>query len=372
MEKSLFEAIQNDIKKRELHQSVIAKKMKTTATSLHYYLTNENKMKYIQYVEMLRLVYEDDYQSINDKIKIFVESSNKKGNARQCLEWSTHNGQQELFEIALKKEALVGSEETVELYKLLMLRNTGKINTSDLFERVEDFKFNGVKQPENKMLLSILTLYVHLDLREYGSISKLALISLKKIRDIKDEFIQRAYEIRIKEMLAISLLKNGQIERAETVAFDIIENTNSEWFPLPVNSIYSLLAERYVFDNAKLSLKYINKAISMFENLEISGYVNRARMLRATHDFVKITNGIYDKLYLEDDAERAHYYAKTLRSKEALEIIKEIERKGSLSPHQLYYKALATEKREDFKAAEKEFYKRSDMFYCRLVERLVE
>jgi hypothetical protein len=96
-------------------------------------------------------------------------------------------------------------------------------------------------------------------------------------------------------------------------------------------------------------------------------------MLYATHDFIKITNGMYKNLYLTDKAEEAHYLSSQPdeSSKErALYLLEEIAKeRGKLSPFQIYYKALALGDMQLMRFAEKEFLKNGDLFYAQLPRR---
>lgn len=382
MEQRLMESIHIDIKKKELNQSEIARRLKMTAARLTHYLKYEYKMKFKLFFDLINIVYEDEAEKVHQLLNDFIRVTTKRENYRECLEWSIHNGNNELFETAIEIiHDDIFERETAAVYALSMERTKNNLEASELYERIEDLKFEGVKRPqqkmkfdtvkqmENKVFLSILTLYAHLDLKEYGAIERLAKSVLKKVEGLKEGFIKDAYSIRIKELLAISLMKNGSVEEAKELAINLILEIEETTFPLVVNSLYSLLSELHALDDYNKASSYIKKALKTFKGLKFSRYKRRENMLKATYDFINIHNNVFDGLFLEDPAEKAHYFAKTNKKQEALEILNHISKNAPLSPHQLYYKALATGDLRDFKKAEKEFYRRNDLYYCQLVEK---
>lgn len=367
----LLAPIQAELKKKNLVQSDLARKMGVSAESLSFYFSGENRIKFIPFLILVSEIFEHNHKIIVEQLKLFIELTTKRENFKPCLEWSIQNGETELFELALKKEKeLKYGLETVTAYSLLMDRGLNKISPLDLFEKVEEMKFNGIKQMEIEILVSILSLYVFLDLRKYNTINLLSKSTLKKIEKMKKGYLKESYMIRVNEMLAISLMKEGNDEEAKHIANSLIDKVDPNFFPLPVNSMYSLLSELYVFSDYQKSLHYISKALNIFNIERFKGYKYRERMLKNTYDFIKITNNNFSDLYLIDEAETAYFLAKVGRSKEALELIKKMEEQGPLSAHQLFYKFLATGEKNDLKSAEREFYRRGDFFYVKLIERI--
>lgn len=364
-----MESIHDDVKKKGMQQSQIAEKIGVSPTSLTYYLQTENKIKFIHFYELVRIVYDSDYRTILNKLEQFIKVTTRKDNIKECIEWSIHQGEHEIFEIAISIEQnFKYGNETVSVYSILMDRNCNRLDPISMLEKVEAIKTNGVKQKDIEVLLHILTLYVYLDLKQFSIITLLAKSALNMISKLKNGFIKTAYTIRLNEMLAISLMKDGQVEESKKVASYLISNADGTVFPLPINSMLSLMSELHLFSDKEKSISYIEQAIEMFEKLKLNNYIKRRKGLRATHDFVKIVNEDYNGLFLEDKSEKAHFLAKIGNRKEALLIINDLESRGKLSPHQLYYKALATKDPIDYKIAEKEFYRRGDFYYSRLVE----
>lgn len=370
IERELFETIKSDIGKSDISQAMIAKKLGIKDASLTYYLQLTNRMKFIQFYRLVNIVYEDNYEMQIEMLKNFTHSTQKKENFKVCLEWSIHQGNNDLFDLAIQRvEESDKNLETAELYKLLMNRNKAKINGLELYNSVEGIKLKGITQKDMEVLARIITLYSFFDLKNFSSIALFAEDVFKRITDMKKGFMKIACEVRVKEISAVSYMKSGKIHEAETMAKSIIDEYDFNLFPLPINSMYSLLAELYLFRDQKKAGLLIDKAINMFRGLKIQSYKNRESTLKSTHDFIKIEIGDYQKLYLEDEAEKAHYFAKIEQKENALRILNQIEEKnGSLSAHQLYYKALATQKMEDFKKAKDEFHKRGDFYYSKLAE----
>ncbi|WP_260288483.1 AimR family lysis-lysogeny pheromone receptor [Peribacillus aracenensis] len=362
----VLEEIKNDLKKGDIEQKVIASKMSTTSGNLTHKLSGKNDMSFLQFYILVSTIY-DDKNIIQRMIKVFIQHTKKNENIKDCLEWSFQNGENEIFEIALDKV----DKETANVYELLMLRNKKKIDGPELLEKVEMMKIGKVKQKDMEVMLQIISLYAWYDTQNYNLNSVYASFTLKRIALLKDGFLKDAYKARVMEITASANFKSDQVELAKGLAEKLIQEIDKDVFPLIVNSMYNLLAEIHVFSDPRKSIEYNRKALNMFEGLKFGSYQYREHSLKATHDFIKITNNIFDGLYLNDRAEAAHYWAKQTdrgSKKKALSILEEIENNKTLSPMQLYYRYLATGNRRDLEVARKEFYIKGEFFYCQLFE----
>lgn len=359
-----LEQIQNDIKNKDIQQKLLAAKISVSEPRLTQYLKGDVKMKFFQFFLLIQKVYEDEI-IIDKYLHEFIEQTTKAENIKECLEWSFQNGNTSLFEIALEK----ADKETSQVYTLLFLRKRKKIEAEELFERAETLKSGRIKQDDMKMLLQIISLYAQYDLKKYSTITLYTNLILNQIGIQKKSYILSSIWIRAKELAAIAYLKGGQVERAREVAHTLLKECNEQLFPLPITSMLSLLAESYLFTDGKKSSEYIERAISIFQGLGMKKYVYREHSLKATHDFIKIHNEDYTNLYLTDRAEKAHYHAKQKEKEhkqKALLILGEIESAGPLSPHQTYYKSLATGRLEDYEFSRNTFYANGDLFYTQL------
>ncbi|MGG1483524.1 AimR family lysis-lysogeny pheromone receptor [Peribacillus castrilensis] len=362
---TFLKKIQNEMDRREIQQKWLSSKMGVSPQSLNYYLKGTNKIKFFPFYILMINVFSDE-KDIKEGLVSYINKTDNVENLKSCLEWSIQNGEIELFELALNK----ADKETSSVYSLLLLRRQNKISSKELFERAESLKLNQFKQKEIEVLLYIVSLYSLHDMKKFGGILLYADFVLKRVSTLKEGYLKDSFKIRVQELTAIALLKENSVDKAINFAKKIIEEGKDELFPLPIISMQNLLGEAYVFTDIKKSIEHNKKAIEMFENLKFKNQ-NYEYGLKATHDFIKITNNIFEGLYLIDKSEEAHLLAKQNDPKnkqKALEILNKLEENNALTAHQLYYRALATEDCKDFEISKKQFYKNEDYFYCQLTE----
>lgn len=353
--------------RRGIQQKSLAKKMGVSPPSLNYYLKGTNKIKFFPFYILMINVFSDK-KDIKEGLVSWINETDNVEHLKSCLEWSNLNAEIELFELALKK----ADKETSSVYKLLLLRRQNKITSKELFEKAETLKLEQFKQKDMEVLLHIVALYSLHDMKKFGGIRLYADFVLKRVSALKEGYLKDAFKIRVQELAAIALLKENSVDKAINFAREIIEEGKEDLFPLPIISMHNLLGEAYVFTDPKKSIEQNKKAIEIYENLKFKNH-NYEYGLKATHDFIKITNNIFEGLFLTDKSEEAHFLAKQNDPKykqKSLEILSELEGKSTLTAHQLYYRALATGKWEDFEISKKEFYKNEDFFYCQLTENL--
>lgn len=356
--------VKEDIKKKGIQQNNLAKKMNISEPRLTYYLKNDFKIPFYLFVILVGSVYEDELDIINERLIAFIESTKKSVNFRECLEWSIQQGNVKLFKEALKREP---DEDMSHLYAAVLERYQDTITPEDFFFKLQE---RNMKTKEAVALTSILNLYVMRDLGNYQTLNLYATAAKKKVALLKDGFLKDSYNLRIEELEVVASMKNGETEKAIEKLQANIEKYDELKFPHMVNFMYSLLAEAYVFSDKKMAIHYIKIAIKQYKELPILKYKRRLSALKATHDFIKIYNDDFYDLYLEDEAERLHYLAKTGLKDKAIKLLEEIEnKKMSLSEFQLYYKAIATSNKKDIEIAKKSFYKKADFHYIQLFDK---
>jgi hypothetical protein len=358
-------SIKEDAKKQKITNKEIAKFLGISSGQVTHYFNLTNKMPFSKFADLCRLIYQDE-SKIEPKLISYIEQISKIEYIREAAEWFSNNGKRKLLEKTLK---LKGKDDALlRIYELLLLRNKRQIKAQDFYIQLDALKDISLDYPEWKALIRIATLYGFWDLKSYSMIPFLAEEALKQTDEITNQYLQKSFRIRVLEVKAIVEMKRNNLEAAEKLALEVIQNEKDN--PLSANSMFSLLSEMYVFRNYERSIEYIRKAMAQFSLLNLIGYSNRQGMLEATHDFVNIYHGKTDFLFLTDPSEEAHFLARKGTNKDkkkALEMLSKIEKENhQLSSHQLYYKALCTGKKEDMDNALNQFIINGDLFYSYL------
>ncbi|QPA32602.1 AimR family lysis-lysogeny pheromone receptor [Thermaerobacillus caldiproteolyticus] len=369
--RKIISQIRQELGRKEISPSYLAKMLNVSLTCINEFFNGTRQLNFSDFLQIINLLFDKDNQQ--PLILDYCLSTESKEDIREAMEWASNNCFYELLSDLID----IYPSKFSDLYSLLLKRNKNELSPIQLYNELEMIKFkmgNETEIPEVQVLVRIASLYSFLSLKSYGLILPLAQDALNQAESITNRYIRESYVIRIKEVMAIYYMKQLQLEEAIKVARGIINLSNFEKFPLTVNSMLCLLAEIYVYSDYCKSIYYIEKAIEHFKELGMSEkFKNRENMLYATHDFIKITNGMYKNLYLTDKAEEAHYLSRQRdeSSKErALYLLEKIAKeRGKLSPFQIYYKALALGDVQLMRFAEEEFLKAGDLFYAQLPRR---
>lgn len=359
--------IREDASKRKVTGKAIAKIIEVSRGMVSNYLKGETEMPVLKFIKLVDHVYENDNDKIIDRIKEFIAKSSRKDNLQDVLEWVSNRGDDDLF-LLLYNKFLESNElmEDFKVYNLLYKRNMRKISVNDFYIQVEKLKENKYIQKETKILLKIATLYAFSDLKSYNMMF-LAEDIIKDIHNIESAYIRTSYGLRVQELLAHSYLKRNMVQKSIEICNKHLNSENETNFPLPLVSFLTFLAEANIFSNPLDSLNYIHRAINTFNNANIKTHSLRKSVLESTSDFIKIHNGCFQNLYLNDKSEVAHLNAKQGNYEEALKILDEIESKnGRLSAFQLYYKGLASRDLSYVQNSLVEFINSGDSFYAQL------
>lgn len=364
----LFSKLNEEIRKKNKKQKNIARNLGISPEQLNQFLKTTVKIRFTLFVKLLVEIFEDEISKIESYLETFILVTPKVENVRECLEWSSHNGKNKLFEKALNRAASDKKlKETASCYQLMLERRTKRRPLLQIFDEIEEMKFK-IKQRENAALLNLLSLNILDDLNRSSSISLYARSTSKIIEQISEGYIKGAYEFRLNQLLTISLLKEGNAESAIEKGEKLLKE---DAYIISKIYIYSIVAQAYLFSNKEKAIFYVEKAIELFYNNPIDDYRQLEHALKSTSDFIKIHLNHLDDLYLEDMAEKAHYYAKIGKKEKSLKLLDELENSnGKLTPFQLYYKAISTNKKEDFDLAKDAFITSGNLFYCKLIKKI--
>jgi hypothetical protein len=364
--------IERELERKGISKFYLARMLNVTSACINEYFRGTRRFKFQDFLQIIRLLF-DEQTHQHRLIEEYCLSTESTEAIREAMEWAANNGFYEL----LSRLINIYPSHFSELYSLLLKRNQSQLSPVQFYHESEMIKFkigNEIKVPEIKVFVGILLMYSFLDLHSYSSILPIANHTLHQTEQIMNHYIRESYVMRIKEILTIHYMKQLKLENAIKIAKEVINLANFEQFPLSVNFMLYLLAEMHVYSDYRKSTYYIEKAIEHFARLGLSENLkNRKQMLLAMHDFIKITNGVQQNLYLLGEVEQAYYLSVQphQEAKErALYILEGVaNKKGKLSPFELYVKALAANDLYLMKFSEEEFLRSGDLFHAQLPKR---
>lgn len=371
----VFQYLDNICESKDISQERIANLLGMTPGSVSNYFNDKQEIKFISFLRLIEYLVEDEDKRLELIYDFCKDQKQHIESDRVALEWASNNGQLDLQEILIKKMKKNNTNGPhTDPYQILFDRNFQVNSTLENFSSIKKLMKKKYRRPETRALLEICFMYSHWDQGVYSSSffetsAQFVREELDLISSDDTQFIKDSFEIRVREILANAHLKAGNIQKARDISYSILKYDNLQWFPAAVLSTYRALAETYLFTDKERSLDYLEKALAMLKNSPLQRNEAKRRGVEATADHLKMHLGEYKNLFLNGDPEKAHYFASIGEETKALSIIDGIEQKrGMLTAHQKYYKALALKDEKMFKQAQMAFYKEADFFYARLPE----
>lgn len=368
MDKLLLK-ITDDMKKYNITKRMICEGLPITEQSLGKNLNGKTAFSFMNFLATIDFVYKHHpalrYERIKEFFRVYVKPPM---NFKTMFEWAANNSEDELSDILIRRLKDDSQyREMAKMYDLLKKRKLTSYKPEDFLEDFNDIDLGYEAVKESGVLKIILNMYNLWDSKGYSVIPMHAKIALRKLEEIPDSYTKKSYKFRILEMNLGSLVKRDEQINTRQIEEEIGHENNFDLFPLPINSIFIKLAEYYGSKDFIKSKYYMKKAFETGQKF-IKKMPKRKRALESTHDHIHIKNNDYDNLFLTDEAEKAHYYARIGNTFEAIKILDELESiQGRLTAFQKYYKALALDNdinlmKESFDA----FIYEGDLLYARL------
>lgn len=393
--KEIMKEIKSRMRDKGITQNEIAKELKVSSAAITQYFQGKSNPDFEKFLKMVHIVYEVDYERLIIK---FCEKTTNATNIREALEWSLHRWCPEVSDTIYEHEKKYVSS-TAELYGLLLESRKGKLKPKDFFCAVEKFgmktDFSKIidtesgneknsrkrkkidlqidEQAQSFVLYKLCMLYYYINTQAYKLVPETAQLALKYISKIKSSFIRKAHTLSLREVMAASYLYSNEVNQCEKILQEMNRPYIKTFFPMLYISRLSITSELYIFTNYEKSKEYIYTAIEYMKSWGFTGYKRRIRKLEAIHDFIKITNGELENLYLTD-LDQTIYYLSIKRSRNALEKIKEVEdeNSGRLTVLQLYCKAIVLNDINVMRLCEIQFIVNGNIHYWELAKRYID
>jgi hypothetical protein len=366
MEKLLL-SIKEDMAKRKITNRMLAEVLPISEAAIGKNLNGKTGYDFFNYVWTVHFTYKDEIGIQKERIRQFFEKNERYVNFKVMFEWASNNGEDELGLLLSKR--LINDKyyaASANMYDMLQKRKRETIGHQEFLRQSKEIKISSDEVIESRSLKNIIDIYAAWDLKGYPMVEANANIALDFIHEkVPPSYTRDSHEIRALEMLLSVMIKRNDVIKVDQLIKKIFKKENLELFPIQLNSIYLTMAEFYSLTDYKKSKELLKEAFEINSNL-LTNHKKRRKSLEATYDHICISNDDFNNLYLTDDSEKAHFFAKTGNGEEALKIIRQIEKKQKLSAHQKYYKALALKDKRLMRESFDMFNSSGDLFYAQV------
>jgi hypothetical protein len=332
----------------------------------------EREISLCYLAKTLVLLYED-HKTRRDMLEMYLDVA-KPENSREAMEYLSLRGEFDLLKTLIEREKgsdTIENKEWACVYDLIYLNSQEEIGLLDYHEELEEIKEENSNE-DMKVLIGILLCYTSYQLGDYRLLTKRMTKLEKKAFRIKNKFIKKCHNVRIKEGLASIKLTSDELHEARDICDKVLILCENEPHLL-INKARALWlkAESFIFDDYEQSLILFNEALEILKDNINPEILKKKKKIIKTMQFLKIYhNRDLDTLGIMEDGERVFYEIRMGNLEQAIEILMSIENKnGQLSSFELVYLGMAKNDREIIKQGLRKFEKKNSLFYARFAKK---
>ncbi|MEK4893930.1 AimR family lysis-lysogeny pheromone receptor [Bacillus sp. FSL M7-0996] len=367
---TLIKKIKDDLYVAKITNKELAGYWSVTPSIVSDVLNGRTQMRFCYFSKTLNYLYKDTTIKRN-LIKKYIEK-NKLRNLREAMEYLSLQGDFELLKQVVDTELNAGAssnKEWASVYDLIYRMYTEEWEFKTLYNLI--MKQNrSSKTLEMKILTEILICQMLYHWGNYRLLfNRLQDIELD-IKNIKNKFIRKCFDIRFKEAFCIISLQRGNTDETRRSANEILDLTEQDpFFVIPKINALLKLGESYIFEDYKTAKFFLEKSLETLERVSNIGIVRKKQLIKNTLNFLFIYWG-EEMDYLETEihcAELAYLKIKKGKKKEAEELLMYLEKQtGELTDFQTLYLGLAKEDKNLIKKALEMCEETGNIFYSQL------
>ncbi|MED1640055.1 AimR family lysis-lysogeny pheromone receptor [Bacillus thuringiensis] len=332
----------------------------------------EREISLCYLAKTLVLLYEN-HKTRRDMLETYLDVA-KPENSREAMEYLALRGEFDLLKTLIDREKNSDTEENAEwacVYDLIYLKSQEGIELPDYHEELEEMKEKN-QNADMQVLLGILLCYTSYQLGDYRLLTKRMTKLERKVSKIKNKFIKKCHNVRIKEGLASIKLTSDELQEVRGICDKVLILCENEPHLL-INKARALWlkAESFIFDDYEQSLMLFNDALAILNDNINPEIVKKRKAIIKTIQFLKIYhNRDLDTLGVMEDGERAFYEIRMGNFDRAVKILMSIKNKnGELSSFELVYLGMAKNDRETIKLGLRKFEEKNSLFYARFAKK---
>ncbi|MED1304178.1 hypothetical protein BK704_07675 [[Bacillus thuringiensis] serovar konkukian] len=370
--KKLINKLDTELASQKITYTQLSKVWGISVSGVSDVFRGEREISLCYLAKTLVLLYES-HSTRRNLLEMYLDVA-KPENTREAMEYLSLRGEFDLLKTLVDREKSSDTEENVkwaDVYDLICLESKQEIKLLDYHEMLEEMKEEN-QNPEMKILIGILLCYTSYQLGDYRLLTKRMTKLERKVLKIKNKFIKKCHNVRIKEGLASIKLTSDELDEVRRICDDVIGLCENEPHLL-INKARAiwLKAESFIFDDYEQSLTLFNEALEILKENINPEIIKKKRKIIKTIQFLKIYhNRDLDTLGIMEDEERAFYEIRRGNLAQAIEILINLEKKnGELSSFQLVYLGVAKNDRKIIKQGLRKFEEKNSLFYARFAKK---
>ncbi|WP_242276695.1 AimR family lysis-lysogeny pheromone receptor [Bacillus cereus group sp. BfR-BA-01445] len=297
----------------------------------------------------------------------------KPKNRREIMEYLSLRGDFDSLKVIVdqeKESKTAVNREWSNVYDLIHKRFTKKVELLEFYNLMRE-KNKKTSCLEMKILIDLLLCQLLYQTGNHNLISDKMDEIHNNIKEISNEFIEKTFDLRLKEAEAVLLLRNGNIVESRKKCNEMLSVCQlNPYYLLPEAMAYFKLGESYIFEDYEKSKQYLIKAYEVLSDLDYVGVEEKKKMFQYTLSFLKIYHSKDLNTLTEiHTAEMAFLKIRQGFKKDAEQMLINLKTEtGSLSAIQTVYLAMAQDNERLMKEAHENLLRKGDIFYSQITK----
>lgn len=322
---------------KKISSRQLAKEIGTSKTTIDNGLqckTDEFKFEiFLNFVRYICDSSEEQRQIIHEYILLCKTPLN----IRKALCYCQAMGEYDLIkQIIEKHDDKKGLKKYIDIYKIQNKRNQNIARGQQLLDEiyVKDFSSDS----DCQAALNILYMEAMYDKQNYNAVIPYADRTETILKDVRQDYVRQCLEMKYKERLAYIYLMRNDLERCRNICYEILDSEMD--ISIIKATVWCCLGESFIFECPYTAEKYIERAISLCENIQVPQKTQKYLAFQTTLAHLYIENGInLDKIRFDliHKSELAFYECMYGDWKKGIELYEELRGNGKkFTPFQMY------------------------------------
>ncbi len=257
----LRKIIQNEMNKREITHSMLAKEIGVTSSVISKFINNTQETSFEIVLATIRFLFSNKEDELMIK---YIQEINKPSNIYPSLEYlATHRHIEELG-ILIEKQASnknATCQEWLKIYSFFYnwQKNFKNIPRIEQLKRIRELK---AQEPELKIFIRLMEMYVFYFELKYCVVQEFSTGLYEEIKALENNYIKSSYKARFSEMMSYINLKvyNDQI-KARDYAESLLEGNIGRCFN---GFAYFIKGYSYLYESFDKTVKYLKESYKQY------------------------------------------------------------------------------------------------------------
>ncbi|MDC2867331.1 AimR family lysis-lysogeny pheromone receptor [Bacillus sp. BP-3] len=355
---------------KKISSRQLAKDIETSKTTIDNGLQcKTDEFKFEVFLKFIHLIC-DNSEEQRQMIHEYILLCKTPLNIRKALCYCQAMGEYDLIrQIIQKHDDKKGLKKYLDVYKIQNKRNQNIARGQQLLDEIYANDFSS--DTDCQAALSILYMEAMYDKQNYNAVIPYADRTEVILKEVKQDYIKKCLQMKYKERLAYIYLIRNDLERCRNTCYEILESEMD--ISIIKATALCCLGESFTFECPYTAEKYIKRAISLCEDIQVPQKAQKYLAFHTTLAHLYIENGInLDKIRFDivHKSELAFYECMYGDWEKGISLYEELRKNGKkFTPFQMYSYSKVNNDIIGLKKSLESFELTGNVFYSQYVKK---